>query len=470
MRFCLMLGLMVASVLAQANTIPAALNQMMQKHGVAQGELSVWVQAVDADAPLARINGYVARNPASVAKVLTTAAGLLRLGADYRWQTRFYVDNLPDANGVVNGNLYIKGGADPFLVEERLLEMVQGLRGKGVRHISGDVVLDDDFYRLTRLERDGASFDGQPTEPYNAVPDPLMVNFRTVKVALTPDGANAVAVDLAPNIASWQVDNQMTVNNRACNKGYAPSLALRREANGRARLVVAGSYSRQCGAKELVTVLGEASEQFYYWFSELWAAAGGSFDGVGQLDTVPTRAKLIYVGQSLPLAELIQKMNQFSNNVMTRQLLLTLGVHDYGEPGSLDKGRRAVLTILEEFGIDTAGMVIDNGAGLSRNGRVSAAQLVMLLRSLYYSNKAETFMRSLAVAGESGTLRKRLRGEAVAGNVIGKTGTIDQVRSFAGYVRAQSGRNYVVVMMVNGQTAAKSRAMQDDLFRWVFQQ
>ena len=74
------------------------------------------------------------------------------------------------------------------------------------------------------------------------------------------------------------------------------------------------------------------------------------------------------------------------------------------------------------------------------------------------------------MAGESGTLRKRYRGEALAGRVIGKTGTIDNVRSFAGYVRAESGRNYVVVIIGNGKSAVRSRAMQDDLFRWLYQQ
>ncbi len=472
MRFWLILWLWCSPLLvwAQSVEIPAAITQMIHEYGVAQEDLSLVVQAVDAERPLVMINAHEQRNPASVAKLLTTSAALIRMGDDYRWQTRFYVDNLPDAGGVVNGNLYIKGGGDPFLVEERLLAMLQALRSKGIRHITGNIVLDNSMYQLTQSERDSALFDGNATQAYNAVPDPLMVNFRTIKLLLSPGEKDDLVIEIEPKIYNWKIDNQIDVSNVNCAKGYAPVANLDRDSSGYATLHLTGHYSKQCGTKELVAVLGEASEQFYYLFREQWYALGGSFDGGGQLAMTPSTAKLIYVGESLPLSELITKMNQHSNNVMTRQLLLTLGVHLYGEPGSLDKGRQAVLQTLQAFGLDTKGIIIDNGAGLSRVTRVSAAQLAMLLRSLYYSDKAKTFMKSLAVAGESGTLRKRFRGEVIAGQVIGKTGTIDHVRGFAGYVRAESGRNYVVVILGNGATAVKTRYMQDDLLRWVYQQ
>ena len=233
---------------------------------------------------------------------------------------------------------------------------------------------------------------------------------------------------------------------------------------------VAGTYATGCGAQDVMLVLGEASEQFYYLFRDLWYRLGGSFDGAGKVAKTPSTAKHIYTGLSEPLAVQIQRMNQESNNVMTRQLMLTLGAKTFDPPGSLEKGRNAVRMTLEAFGINTDGMIIDNGAGLSRLELTSAEQLAQLLRYIYLSDQGQTFLQSLAVAGESGTLRKRYRGEALAGRVIGKTGTIDNVRSFAGYVRAESGRNYVVVIIGNGKSAVRSRAMQDDLFRWLYQQ
>ena len=430
-------------LLAQAQQVPAAVTEMLNKNNVAPEDVSIWVQGIESEAPLVDLNGKQPRHPASVEKVLTTASGLIRLGADFRWETKFYVDTLPDANGVVDGNLYVVGGGDPFLVEEQLLAMLQGLQQAGVRHITGDIVLDDSLYRLSPQERDAAAFDGKPWAAYNAVPHPLMVNFRTVKMQVTPQ-AGKPKLALVPEIVNWKIDNQLQVRKGKCSgDGFTPSAVLDRDDKGYAVMHVAGTYA---------------------------TGLGGSFDGAGKVAKTPSTAKHIYTGLSEPLAQQIQRMNQESNNVMTRQLLLTLGAKTFDPPGSLEKGRNAVRMTLEAFGINTDGMIIDNGAGLSRTELVSAEQLAQLLRYIYLSDQGQTFLQSLAVAGESGTLRKRYRGEALAGRVIGKTGTIENVRSFAGYVRAESGRNYVVVIIGNGKSAVRSRNVQDDLFRWIYQQ
>ena len=348
--------------------------------------------------------------------------------------------------------------------------MLQGLQQAGVRHITGDIVLDDSLYRLSPQERDAAAFDGKPWAAYNAVPHPLMVNFRTVKMQVTPQ-AGKPKLALVPEIVNWKIDNQLQVRKGNCSgDGFTPSAVLERDDKGYAVMHVAGTYATGCGAQDVMLVLGEASEQFYYLFRDLWYRLGGSFDGAGKVAKTPSTAKLVYTGLSEPLATQIQRMNQESNNVMTRQLMLTLGAKTFDPPGTLEKGRNAVRMTLEAFGINTDGMIIDNGAGLSRLELTSAEQLAQLLRYIYLSDQGETFLQSLAVAGESGTLRKRYRGEALAGHVIGKTGTIDNVRSFAGYLRAESGRNYVVVIIGNGKSAVRSRAMQDDLFRWLYQQ
>lgn len=470
-RFFAMVTGLALGFAVQAQTVPAAIAEMMKKQGVRSEDVSILVQAVDAEHPLVALNEEVFRHPASVAKLLTTAAGLLRMGADYRWETQFYVDNLPDANGVVNGNLYVVGGGDPFLVQERFEEMIAGLRAEGVRHVTGNIVMDNSLYRLSAAERDRESFDGAKWSAYNAVPDPLMVNFRTVKISIVPQGKGKAKLEMYPQIMNWSLKNALKVNAAACGKKtYAPDVKIVRDDRGYATVEIFGLYSTACGLQELQVVMGEASEQFYYLFRDLWYAAGGSFDGGGQMAIRPSTAKLIHTAYSLPLSEQIAKMNQLSNNVMTRQLMLTLGTYTHGVPGSLESGRRALLDTLEAFGIPTEGMVVDNGSGLSRHTRVSATQLMILLRNLYHSAQAETFIQSLAVAGMNGTMEKRFRGEALAGRVYGKTGTVNNVRAFAGYVQAESGRVYALVIMGNGKSAVASRYMQDDLIRWIYKQ
>lgn len=466
-------GLLIAlgfSGWAGAQNVPANIAQLMQKNQVSAEGLTLIIQDVAQEVPLVSLNAQTLRSPASLEKVLTTAAALIRLGGDYLWQTKFYADAMPDANGVIQGNLYVKGGGDPFLVEERLQQMLKDLRARGVRHITGNIVLDNSLYYLPQEARNTQSFDGNGWSAYNAVPSPLMVNFRTVKVRLSPQGKQQAAVALWPNIMNWKIDNQMTVNAGKCDTNYSPAVNLLRDERGYAVVQLTGKYSTACGARELTVVMGEESEQFYYLFHDLWYAEGGSFDGGGQIGPVPATAQPLYSGMSLPLREQIQKMNQLSNNVMTRQLLLTLGAEVYGVPGSLDKGRQAVRGTLAAFGVPVEGMLIDNGSGLSRDSRVSGHTLATLLLNLYASGHAMEFMQSLAVAGESGTLNRRFVGEALQGRVIGKTGTIDAVRGFAGYVQAQSGHVYVVVIIGNGKEALKSRALQDDVLRWVYRQ
>ena len=306
------------ALLAQAQQVPAAITEMLNKNKVAPEDVSIWVQGIEAEEPLVDLNGKQPRHPASVAKVLTTASGLIRLGADFRWETKFYVDSLPDANGVVDGNLYVVGGGDPFLVEEQLLAMLQGLQQAGVRHITGDIVLDDSFYHLSPQERDAAAFDGKPWAAYNAVPHPLMVNFRTVKMQVTPQ-AGKPKLALVPEIVNWKIDNQLQVRKGKCSgDGFTPSAVLDRDDKGYAVMHVAGTYATGCGAQDVMLVLGEASEQFYYLFRDLWYRLGGSFDGAGKVAKTPSTAKHIYTGLSEPLAQQIQRMNQESNNVMTR--------------------------------------------------------------------------------------------------------------------------------------------------------
>ncbi|MBR1374841.1 MAG: D-alanyl-D-alanine carboxypeptidase/D-alanyl-D-alanine-endopeptidase [Cardiobacteriaceae bacterium] len=456
---------------AFADNLPAAISNLIAKHQVNKENFSLIIQEVSRDKPLASLNAGKLRSPASVTKIFTTAAGLIAMGDDYRYPTRFFVDAMPDKDGIVNGNLYIQGGGDPFLVEERLRDFIKELRGKGVRHIAGNIIIDNSLYKLDLNEKDTFGFDGNQYSAYNAVPSPIMVNFRTIKIIFTPAGKKGVNISLSPQINNWQIDNQMTINSGKCSENFNPTPELSRDDKGFAVLRLTGKYSTNCGKSDISVVMGEAVEQMYYLFRDLWYAEGGSFDGRGEIGVVPNSAELIYTGQSLPMSELVQKMNTMSNNVMTRQLMLTLGAYLYDVPGNLEKGRKGVLETLTAFGVATDGAVLDNGSGLSRKTRISAQGFSSLLINMYRSEKLrEPFWNSLAVCGETGTLKKRFKGTAMQGKIRGKTGTIDKVRGFAGYVQAQSGRVFVVVMIGNNNAALPSRYMQDDVLSWVYQQ
>ena len=181
----------------------------------------------------------------------------------------------------------------------------------------------------------------------------------------------------------------------------------------------------------------------------------------------PPDARLLVETVSPALPEVLRDMNKWSNNVIAREVLATLGA--VSEPGedSVAAGARAAQRSLASNGIPTAGLVIENGAGLSRNERITAATLGQMLQSAWRSRTMPELISSLPVAGIDGTARKRLAGSAAAGSAHVKTGTLDGVRSIAGYVLANSGRRYVVVLMINHPNASAARAVQDALMEWV---
>lgn len=156
---------------------------------------------------------------------------------------------------------------------------------------------------------------------------------------------------------------------------------------------------------------------------------------------------------------------------MTRQLMLSLGAKQYGAPGTLEKGRLAVMDVLQNQGIPTTGIVIDNGSGLSREARISASQLGLLLQKIWHEPYMPEMLNSLPLLGEDGTLARRFRKTEQAGRSRLKTGTLNRVTAIAGYMLTRSGKRMVIVAQHNGRRAGSAgRGLQNELLEWVFEQ
>ena len=164
---------------------------------------------------------------------------------------------------------------------------------------------------------------------------------------------------------------------------------------------------------------------------------------------------------------MIRHVNKYSNNVMARTLLLTLAAESGAYGATPEAGARIALDLLRRQGIDTRGWVIDNGSGLSRDGRLTAAGLVQMLDTAWNSPLMPEFMSSLAIAGVDGTVRRRLRNDEARGMAHLKTGTLRDTRAIAGYVLGESGRRYALVSMVNGNRTGAMRSFDDALIRWL---
>ena len=452
---------------AQTTELPEPVSKVLTRYKLPPGSFSAFVQKVGAASPLLTFNENVPRNPASAMKLLTTFVALDELGPTYEWRTEVYADGAIK-DGVLDGDLLIKGYGDPYLLTERLWLLQRELRSQGVQQINGDLVIDNSWF--AREELDPGAFDGQEYRAYNVLPDALLVNFQSVNFSFRPDPARrSIEILSDPPLAGVEIKNDLRLFNGECSSGRSSiNMGVSREPAG-PRVTFSGQLANNCSEYELVRSLLDGPGYAYAVFRGLWEEQGGSIKGQMRLGQVPAGKKPLLTFESPPLAEVIRPVNKFSNNVMTRQIFLTLGAERLGAPGTLEKGRQAMADALTRRGLSFPELHIGNGAGLSRENRISARSLGRLLLAARASPFGAEFQASLSLAGLDGTTRRRFQKDSLAGQMHLKTGTLDGVSAIAGYVRDQSGAEYVVVAIANQPQATwgGGQEAQNALLRWV---
>jgi len=451
-------------------TLPTPVALAAKSLGLPESGISLWVQEVDATEPEVTFHGDVPRNPASTLKLVTTFAALQGLGPAYRWSTDVYVERPPEA-GIVEGDLWLRGYGDPYMVAEEYWKLADALRKRGIRHIEGDLVFDTSYFQLE--PEDPAAFDNQPDRVYNLSPHPLLVNFNAVRFVVRPQpGGDAVSVAPDPPLPNLELDNRLRLYQAPCG-GYQRGVAVAvQEPESRNQVLLEGRFPAGCDEYSLTRTVLRPESYAFGLFDLYWQQLGGEIGGRWRLGQVPESMMVpFHQHRSRPLGDLVRLVNKYSNNVMTRHLELTLGATLYGPPATVEKGRRAVLSTLEAHGVDTGGLVVSNSAGLSRDSRLSARQLAALLRAAWKSPFMAEFMSSLSIAGLDGTMRQRLVGTPAEGRMHLKTGTLDDVSAVAGYVLTRTGRRLIVVVLVNAKAAHRGLGedLQDAVLRWVLE-
>ena len=438
----------VATALKQANVPPSAL-------GVTVVPLS------GAGLTLAA-NENQPMNPASTMKLVTTLAGLELLGPQYQWRTDV-LSAAPLRNGVLEGDLWLRGSGDPQLVIEDLWLLVQRLRGAGVREIRGNLMLDRSAFEPT--PHDPRAFDGEALRPYNAGPDALLLNYKAVSFHFVADPENKQArVYALPALAGLSVPATVRGAEGACNDWRA---RLGGDFSDPLKPVFRGAYPLSCGDKVWHVSVLDTAQYAEAIFRPLWDASGGVWRGRVREGTVPPDARRLAQHESKPLAEVIRDINKYSNNVMARQLFLALGAEATRRPASAERAQRAVGDWLVSKGLDRREFVLENGAGLSRLERLTAAGLARMLQGAFASPLMPEFLSSLPIVGIDGTMRRR---SGAAGSAHIKTGLLSDTRAIAGYVLAASGKRYVVVAFINHANAGAGQPALDALLNWVFVQ
>ncbi len=455
---------------ARDTPLPPVVNSALRAQNIPASSLSVYAEDMATGEVLLSHNAEQLRQPASIIKTLTTYVAIDVLGPAYTWKTRAYVDGTLK-NGVLTGDLVLVGGGDPYITAERWWAFVAEVRQAGVKTITGDVVIDRSYFAL--LNEDRAAFDGAPEKSYNVIPDALMVNFQTSRFTLTGgQEAGKPVLLVEPNPANLQVNNAVRLSGTSCKRGYRGLRFSAPEGSSGNSITLTGSAASGCGRLSVTRAIMNAPDYAFGTFKTYFQQQGGTINGGMRLNTLPAKARLLVTYDSLTLGEIIRLVNKFSNNIMARTLLLTVGAEKFGAPASTDKGQRAIGEWLAQRQIDPRSFVIDNGSGLSRLERTTAFGLGSMLKLAWNSQFMPEFAASLPLAATDGTLRSRFQSPAMRGRLRLKTGHMEGVASLAGFVNAASGKHYVVVTIVNhpGAQYGSGDEVEATVLRWVFGQ
>lgn len=453
---------------AADDSLPPGVQSALNIRNVPAETLSLYVADVDTGEVVLRWRDEEPRNPASTIKLLTTLVSLDVLGPAYRWKTEVYAEGEIDGD-TLEGDLLLKGYGDPFLVTERVWQMLRNLRRTGIRTITGDLRIDDSYFDVG--DYDPAAFDRQPLRAYNVSPNALLMNFKVVRYWFEPDEeAGAVSVRMDPRLDNLRVENRLGLAQGSC-RGYQRGITI--TANEPVdQVTFSGNFPNGCKLYAMDRAALSHNEFVYGLFRSLWRESGGVLEGGLRKGIADVDAEPLLSFDSLPLASMIARVNKHSNNVMARQLLYTLAAEVNGAPGTEEGGKQVIAEWLTENKLESCKLAIENGAGLSRNSRITAADMGSLLRFAWRQPYMPEYLASMSLTGLDGTLSRRFRSTELIGKAHMKTGSMDHVTAIAGYLQSRSGRRFAVVALQNYEDIHRGpgEEVQHALLRWLYEQ
>ena len=464
--FVICLFVLPLSAHASSSPLPAGVRSALNVRDVPHDSLSIHVEDVDTGEVVLLWLADEPRNPASTMKLLTTLVALDTLGPAYRWKTNVYARGEISA-GRLDGDLLLKGYGDPFLVTERVWQMLRAIRRLGIDEITGDLLIDDSYFDPG--DHDPAAFDRRPLRAYNVAPNALLMNFKVVRYWFEPNGSK-VSVRLDPALDNLSIDNRLRVAKAPC-RGYQRGIAITTNADND-EVIFSGRFPSGCRRYAMDRTVLTHNEFAYGLFKTLWQESGGVFEGGWKNAAASDADEPVLSFESLPLADMITSVNKHSNNVMARQLLYTLSAEVLGAPGTESGGREVISSWLSDNKLELSKLAVENGAGLSRESRITAADMAMLLRFAWKQPYMPEYLASMSLTGVDGTLSRRFRNSELAGKAHLKTGSLDHVTAIAGYLQSRSGRRFAVVALQNFEDIHRGpgEEVQEALLRWLYEQ
>ena len=457
----LIAGSFASAAIAQ-DALPPAVLQALQSAGVPKESFAAIALPLGHAARPWRHRADVPMAPASTMKLVTSIVALDRLGTKLRGSTELR-SAAPLVAGTLQGDLVLKGGADPDLGVPQFWAMLLELKQLGITTIAGDLLIDRTLFRPARMDLGVPPFDETPEFAYNDIPDAVQLAGNLLTLDLS-SVTGVVNVQPLPALTGLDITSRMSVTNTPCDDwddGWKPPLVQRNgECTG---IELQGSFPLGCSQRAELQLIDRV-ELADRLMRTLWQGLGGTWTGRARDAAAPADARLFVRRLSRPWGELLRGMNKRSDNVLARLLFLQLGVAGMAEQPQATTAELAAHEVrrwLAEKHISDQGLVLDNGSGLSRSERITPLQLASMLKVAQASPFAPDLLMSLPVVGADGP---RLKDSPAAGWARLKGGTLRDVVSLAGYVRDPQGRTWAVAMMINHDKASGARPA---LYAWV---
>jgi D-alanyl-D-alanine carboxypeptidase/D-alanyl-D-alanine-endopeptidase (penicillin-binding protein 4) len=448
--------------------LPDPVQAALDRAGLPATSLGFVMQPLDGSRPALQQRADEPMSPGSTMKIVTATVALEQLGINHRGRTELLAA-APPVGGVIDGPLILRGGADPDLDWPALWWLLRQLRERGVQDIRGGLVVDRTLFTPTRFDLGLPPVDEAPEFDYNVIPDALHLNGSLLDFELQSTATGATARTL-PAWRGLTVDaSAMTRSARACKDWDDDWQHAVVETSGETLTVkLRGAFPADC---RQVAPLQIVDRQWLVTQAvrQLWTELGGRI-GPGDVEAAaPAGAVVLATHRGRPLAEVMRGVMKRSDNALSRLIYLQLGAQAArpDEP-TLAAADRSVRAWFAAHGIGDAGLVMDNGSGLSRRERISPAQLAAVLRAGQSGAQAPELLATLPIAGLDGTLSRRLKDGAASGRARLKTGTLRDAVGLAGFVPDATGRVWVFVALLNHPEAAgKGRPVLDALANWL---
>lgn len=439
------------------------LNSLSRQDGFGGAGISVSIKYADNGETIAELNPNLALSPASTQKLVTTAAAMVTLGEGFRFKTTLESDGVYDAeNGVLNGNLYIRGGGDPTLGSEKfsstkidklLAAILATMQEKGVKKINGSIIGDDAVFERSMAPAawnwgDLGNYYGAGACGLSILDNMFYIHFRT---GASP-GDSTWVVRCEPEIPGLVMFNEVR-----CGKKNSGDDAYIFGSEYTYLRYVRGSIPP--GETDF-TVKGSIPDPVFmaaHLLDEHLRKNGIEIsekptttrvmreNNLAVNDTLRTELGEI---KSPTLKSIVEQTNIYSNNLYAEHLHKAVAYRLYGL-GSNTNGNDAIQKFWSKKGLNSDQLFVADGSGLSRNNAISANNMTQLLIIMTKESCFNSFYESLPVAGKNGTLRSIGKGTIIENNLHAKSGSMNRIRSYAGYVKNKKGREIAFSMIFN---------------------